>query len=63
MAEVRRLHEHQACLHKQAQRVPGLEEQLQAISLATAQASQVGTHNVSWLSCCHQPFEPQLFRA
>jgi uncharacterized protein (DUF3084 family) len=59
-AEVRRLHDDKASLHTQAQRVPGLEEQLQATSLAKAEASQVGTHNLSWLSCCNPSFESQL---
>lgn len=46
-AEVRRLHDDKAILHTQAQRVPSLEEQLQATSLAKAEPSQVGTCNLS----------------
>ncbi len=44
--EVRRLHEDKARLQTQAQQVPDLVEQLQAASLATAEASQVGTHTL-----------------
>ncbi|KAL0042394.1 hypothetical protein WJX77_011151 [Trebouxia sp. C0004] len=39
-AEVRRLRVDKASLHTQAQRQPGLEEQLQATSLANAEAAQ-----------------------
>ncbi len=45
-AQVRRLHEDKARLQTQARRVPGLVEQLQAASLPTAEASQVGTHSL-----------------
>ena len=61
-AEVSRLHEDKAHLHTQAQRVAGLEEQLQATGLANADSSQVRTHKLPWLSCCNPFFEsPLLF--
>ena len=42
--EMRRLRGDKAILLTQAQRVPGLEEQLKATSLAKAETSQVGQH-------------------
>lgn len=59
-AEVRRLLEDKASLQTQAQRVLDLEQQLQATNLATAEASQVGTQNMSSLSRCAVSFESQL---
>ncbi len=59
--EVSRLREDKARLHTQAQRVAGLEEQLHAATgLANADASQVRTHKLPWLSCCNPFFESRL---
>ena len=59
-AEVSRLREDNARLHTQAQRVAGLEEQLQATGLANVEASQVRTHKLPWLSCCNPFCESRL---
>ncbi len=53
-AEVSSLHDEKASLQTQAQRLSALEDQLQAIGLANAQASQVGTHN-AFLAFVLQP--------
>ncbi len=50
--EVSRLRGDKASLLNQAQRVPDLEEQLKATSLANAEASQVGQHTQHVLDSC-----------
>jgi hypothetical protein len=58
--EVSSLREDKARLQRQAERAPGLKEQLQATSLAITQASQVATYTLFLATACDLPFESLL---